>query len=201
MTRSGEERLIEWPLTARCRDGQGRVIGTFSSGTDITARDQAVEALRIAEERMRFALEAASVGIWDMNYATATLAWSRILEEQHRSEASAPLAGPTTTSPRACIRRIGRSSLPPLPARHNPVATFRAMHPHALARWDRAVAQRRRPDHSRPQWRSRFAASALPATSPAAARSKRNISRRRRWRPSGATGRRRCARLQQPADP
>ena len=82
LTRSGEERLIEWRNTL-LRDDEGRVIGTFSSGTDITERNQAVEALRTAEERMRFALEAAGVGIWDMDYTTGVLRWSEILEAQY----------------------------------------------------------------------------------------------------------------------
>ena len=34
---------------------------------------QAVEALRAAEERMRFALDSAQVGIWDQDYATGVL--------------------------------------------------------------------------------------------------------------------------------
>ena len=37
LTRSGEERLIEWRNTLQ-RDDAGRVIGTFSSGADITER-------------------------------------------------------------------------------------------------------------------------------------------------------------------
>ena len=58
LTRSGEERLVEW-RNKLLRDDEGHVIGTFSSGTDITERNQAVEALRTAEERMRFALQGA----------------------------------------------------------------------------------------------------------------------------------------------
>ena len=82
LTRSGEERLVEWRSTV-LRDDEGQVIGTFSSGTDITERNQAVEALRTAEERMRFALEAAGVGIWDMDYTSGVLQWSETLEAQY----------------------------------------------------------------------------------------------------------------------
>ena len=45
--------------------------------------DRQLEALRTGEERMRFALEAAAVGIWDMDYSTGVLRWSEILESQH----------------------------------------------------------------------------------------------------------------------
>jgi two-component system, cell cycle sensor histidine kinase and response regulator CckA len=82
LTRFGQERLIEWRHTA-LRDDAGRVVGMFSSGTDITERHEAVEALRTAEARMRFALEAADVGIWDIDYATGVLRWSEILEAQY----------------------------------------------------------------------------------------------------------------------
>ncbi len=82
LTRSGEERLIEWRNTV-LRDDDGRVIGTFSSGTDITERQQAVEAVRTGEERMRFALQSADVGIWDMDYTTGVLRWSATLEAQY----------------------------------------------------------------------------------------------------------------------
>ncbi len=82
LTRSGEERLVEWHNTV-VRDDAGRVTGTFSSGTDITARNQAAEALRTAEERMRFALESANVGIWDMDYITGVLKWSETIEAHY----------------------------------------------------------------------------------------------------------------------
>ncbi len=82
LTRSGEERLIEWRNTL-LRDSAEEVIGTFSSGTDITERDRAVRALRTAEERVRFALESAGVGIWDLNYRTGVLQWSETLEAHY----------------------------------------------------------------------------------------------------------------------
>jgi len=85
VTKSGDERLIEWRNTL-LRDDEGRVVSTLSSGTDITDRNQAAEALRTAEERMRFALEAAGVGIWDMDYTTGVLRWSETLEAQYGLE-------------------------------------------------------------------------------------------------------------------
>jgi PAS domain S-box-containing protein len=50
---------------------------------EILERRLAESALRTTEERMRFALEAAGVGIWDMNYATGSLQWSETLEAQY----------------------------------------------------------------------------------------------------------------------
>ena len=79
LTKAGEERLIEWRNQV-LRDDAGRVIGTFSSGADITERHAAVEALRTTEERMRFALTNAGVGIWDMDYTTGVARMSEILE-------------------------------------------------------------------------------------------------------------------------
>jgi two-component system cell cycle sensor histidine kinase/response regulator CckA len=82
VTRSGEERLVEW-RNRLLHDEDGNVTGTFSSGADITQRDRATNALRTAEERMRFALEAAAVGIWDMDCTTGVIRWSEILESQY----------------------------------------------------------------------------------------------------------------------
>ncbi len=58
----------------------GNVLGMFRDNTD---RNRAVAAVRAAEERMRFALESAGVGIWDADYATGTVRWSGVLEAQY----------------------------------------------------------------------------------------------------------------------
>jgi two-component system cell cycle sensor histidine kinase/response regulator CckA len=82
LVRGGEERLIEWRNTL-VRDNHGRVTGTFSSGTDITKRVAALDALRESEERTQFALVAARIGTWDMDYLTGKLEWSEILQAQY----------------------------------------------------------------------------------------------------------------------
>ena len=63
------------------------VISKLASVADHIAlgieRHRSTEALRTAEERTRYALEAAGVGIWDMDYTTGVLRWSEILESQY----------------------------------------------------------------------------------------------------------------------
>jgi len=108
LARSGQERLIEWRNTL-LRGDSGQVIGTFSSGTDITERHQAVESLRTAEERMRFALEAADVGIWDMDYATGVLKWSETLESQYGLQPGT--FGGTLEAFMACVHPQDRAAL------------------------------------------------------------------------------------------
>nr|MBN1230116.1 PAS domain S-box protein [Anaerolineae bacterium] len=52
MTKSGEERIIAWH-NAILRDAEGHIVGTLSSGEDVTERKQAEERLRASEERFR----------------------------------------------------------------------------------------------------------------------------------------------------
>jgi two-component system cell cycle sensor histidine kinase/response regulator CckA len=108
LTKSGDERLIEWRNTLQY-DRDGALVGTFSSGADITDRSRALEALQTAEERTRFALEAASVGLWDLDRATGIVAWSAILEAQH---GLAPgTFGGTMQAFMACIHPEDRASV------------------------------------------------------------------------------------------
>ena len=82
ITKMGVERMIEWRNSV-VRDDAGEIIGTLSSGTDVTDKRDAVEALQTVEERMRFALENANVGIWDLDWRTGAVQWSTILEKQY----------------------------------------------------------------------------------------------------------------------
>jgi signal transduction histidine kinase/CheY-like chemotaxis protein len=61
----------------------GQVGRIYELEHEILERQHAESALRTAEERMRFALEAAGVGVWDIDYTTGVLRWSEILEAQY----------------------------------------------------------------------------------------------------------------------
>jgi len=51
-TKEGERRLVLWHNTLM-RDSQGRIIGTLSSGEDITERRRVEDALRASEQKFR----------------------------------------------------------------------------------------------------------------------------------------------------
>jgi PAS domain S-box-containing protein len=96
LTKSGEERLIEWRNTT-LRDDAGEVCGILSSGSDVTERrkvDTALQhttadllertktleehaaALSRSEERTAYALGAAHMGLWEVDTVTNVVTWS-----------------------------------------------------------------------------------------------------------------------------
>jgi PAS domain S-box-containing protein len=66
LTKSGEERIIAWCNTL-LRDKAGNIIGTLSSGEDITERKRMEEALRESEGRFRALAESTSDWIWEVD--------------------------------------------------------------------------------------------------------------------------------------
>ena len=50
---------------------------------DVTERNQAEATLRRSEERVKFALQNANIGIWDMDYVSGVLQWSDVMETQY----------------------------------------------------------------------------------------------------------------------
>ncbi len=80
LTRSGESRLIAWH-NALLRDSQGAVVGTLSSGNDITARRQAETALHGSRQLIEGILDAIPARVFwkdrDLVYLGCNAAFAR----------------------------------------------------------------------------------------------------------------------------
>jgi len=55
------------------RDGEGRIVGAAKIARDVTSERRAEAALRDSETRLRFTLESAAIGDWDMDLATGVM--------------------------------------------------------------------------------------------------------------------------------
>lgn len=79
---AGPERWVSavaYPL----KDDRGNVREVILVHEDITARRRTDMALRDSEERLRLALEAGHMGVWDWNVRTGDINWSDTLEPLH----------------------------------------------------------------------------------------------------------------------
>ncbi len=65
------------------KNGDGQVIYWFGTNTDIAELREAREALAASEERLRLALDAGRMGVWDWNVRSGDLKWSDSLEPLH----------------------------------------------------------------------------------------------------------------------
>ncbi len=63
-------------LVAPLKDEYGRVVQWFGTNTDVSALQEAERDARVAEERLRLAVRAGNIGIWDWDLAANTVAWS-----------------------------------------------------------------------------------------------------------------------------
>jgi two-component system, cell cycle sensor histidine kinase and response regulator CckA len=77
------EQLVTWVAQLRQRIAELEASESKTIARQITSQRIAEADLKRADERMRFALEAAGVGIWDMDYTTGVLQWSETLEVQY----------------------------------------------------------------------------------------------------------------------
>ena len=62
---------------------QGEAYALCGINLDVTERVLAIEAMRESEERLRLALEAGRMGVWDWNMRTNEIRWSDNLEAVH----------------------------------------------------------------------------------------------------------------------
>ena len=69
-----QHRLLDF-IYAPVLEADGTVSGIFCEGFDVTERQQVQEALRASEEQLRLAVEAADVGLWDVDLVVGTLYW------------------------------------------------------------------------------------------------------------------------------
>lgn len=70
-----ERRYVDFvfqPVT----DATGAVTGVFVEGSDVTDRMAAEERLRVSEESLRLATDAAGIGTWDLDLVDDVLTWS-----------------------------------------------------------------------------------------------------------------------------
>ncbi|MFH2140454.1 MAG: PAS domain S-box protein [Pseudomonadota bacterium] len=75
VTRSGQERLIEW-YDKTLKDAEGNALGLLAIGQDVTERNKAEQALVKSEQRLSEAQRIARLGNWHLDLASNRLEWS-----------------------------------------------------------------------------------------------------------------------------
>ena len=90
LTRSGERKLMAWRSVV-LRDERGLVVGTLSSGEDITEQRRAIEALRKSEQLLRDAQSIANLGNFETLLPDGPAYWSM---QMHAILGTDPASGP-----------------------------------------------------------------------------------------------------------
>ncbi|XXJ18594.1 PAS domain S-box protein [Desulfovibrio caledoniensis] len=69
ITRDGTRRTVSW-FSVLSLDAEGALQDVTSLGIDLTAQEEAREAVQVSEERLKLALDAANDSVWDLNCET-----------------------------------------------------------------------------------------------------------------------------------
>ena len=72
LTRSGEPLQVQITISP-IKDREGRVVGASKIARDVSLQRRAESALRASDERLRFTLEAAHIGDWDLDLVTGVM--------------------------------------------------------------------------------------------------------------------------------
>ena len=82
VTKTGKRINVSLTISP-IKDSTGRIVGISGIGRDITERKLAEEALRVSEQRLRLAQQAAGIGAFERNVRTGVVTWSTDLEPMY----------------------------------------------------------------------------------------------------------------------
>lgn len=82
VSKSGKRVLVSLTISP-VRDSFGKIVGASKIARDVTGIRAVEQGLRDSEQRMRFCLEAASIGTWDWDLKTGNVRWSENMEDIH----------------------------------------------------------------------------------------------------------------------
>jgi PAS domain S-box-containing protein len=72
ITRDGTRRTVSW-FNVLSLDAEGNLQDVTSLGIDLTAQEEAREAVQVSEERLKLALDAANDSVWDLDCETGAV--------------------------------------------------------------------------------------------------------------------------------
>ncbi len=82
LTKDGSRVMISLTVSP-VRDASGKIVAASKIARDVTRTKQIEQALRENEQRMRFCLDAASLGTWHWDINDGNLRWSENMERIH----------------------------------------------------------------------------------------------------------------------